>query len=59
MTRDDQRLILIAHALSGAAYRSEAPPTDVARRAVDIAKAVLELIRSEDDPDRRKSADTR
>lgn len=56
MTRDDQRLLLIAHALSGAAHQSKEFPADLARRAVDIAGAVLELIRAEEERDRRKGS---
>jgi hypothetical protein len=54
MTRDDQRLLLIAHALSGAAHQSTESPADLARRAVEIASAVLELIRTEEERNRRQ-----
>jgi hypothetical protein len=48
MTSDDRRLLLIGHALSGAALHSNAVPAEVARRAVEIATAVLDLLRLEE-----------
>jgi hypothetical protein len=55
MTKDDQRLILIAHALSGSAYQTKESPSDIARRAVEIASAVLgQLVREEDEHERQK-----
>ena len=55
MTKDDQRLILIAHALSGAAYRTKDAPADIARRAVEIASAVLgQLVREADEHERQR-----
>jgi hypothetical protein len=55
MTKDDQRVLLIAHALSGASHRTSASPADLARRAVDIASAALELVRREEDDERQKA----
>jgi hypothetical protein len=49
MTRDDRRLLLIGHALSGAALQTKDAPAELARRAVQIASAVLDLLRSEEE----------
>ena len=55
MTKDDQRLLLIAHALAGAAHQTRDSAADVARRAIEIAGAVLsQLVREEDEHERQK-----
>jgi hypothetical protein len=57
MSRDEQRLMLIAHALSGSAYRSTAPPASVAKRAIEIAGAVFnQLSRETEDRERKRPA---
>jgi hypothetical protein len=49
MTREERRLHLIGHALSGAALQSKDAPVEIARRAVQIAGAVLDILRSEEE----------
>jgi len=49
MTREDRRLLLIGHALSGAALQSKDAPAEIARRAIQIASAVLDILRSEEE----------
>jgi hypothetical protein len=49
MTREDRRLLLIGHALSGAAWQSKDAPAELARRAVQIASAVLDVLRAEEE----------
>jgi hypothetical protein len=50
MLDDETRMLLIAHALTGSVHGSPHEPRTIAKRAIEIADAVLGLVKSEETP---------